>query len=210
MKKAKPTVFVVDDNINFLNSIRRLLALKDSFLVETFSSADDFLKGKIDKSPSCLLLDVRMPGLSGIDLQQELIKKGILIPIIFITGYGDIPMSVKAMKDGAVDFLTKPFSEKTLLDAISRAIAIDVKSRKDECERIKILRCIETLTPREKEVLPWVITGMLNKQIAIELGTAEKTIRVHRSRILRKMSTPSVAELARLSEKVGIHPVIKV
>lgn len=209
MKKPKPTVFVVDDNSSVLSSIRRIITLNAGFFVETFTSANEFLDGKINKAPSCLVLDVQMPGLSGIDLQKELIQKGIFIPIIFITGCGDIPMSVKAMKDGAVDFLPKPFKEKDLLIAIDRAIDKDVKRRKQEAERVKIQRLVNTLTPREKEVLSWIITGMLNKQIALKLGTAEKTIRIHRGRVMHKMQAVSVAELVRLSEKVGITPAQK-
>jgi FixJ family two-component response regulator len=210
MKKSKPIVFVVDDNPLLLDCMRDILSRNTDFTIKTFVSADEFLGSRIGKVQSCLVLDICMPGLSGLDLQKELLQRKFFIPIIFVTGNGDIPMSVKAMKDGAVDFLPKPFRMEDLLIAVNRAMAVDAKRRRQDSERDKILSCINTLTPREKEVLPWVVTGILNKQIALKLGSAEKTIRVHRGRIMHKMSAHSITELVHLSEKVGIIPAIKV
>jgi RNA polymerase sigma factor (sigma-70 family) len=205
MKKPIPMIFVVDDDPSVRKSLERLMK-SVGFKVETFVSAEEFLQRKPYSGPSCLVLDVRMPGLSGIDLQKELAQKEISLPIVFITGHGDIPMSVKAMKDGAVDFLPKPFDEKDLLSAIDQAIDRDVQSRKQQIEKAIIQRRLDTLTPREYQVLRWLITGMLNKQIAYELGITEKTVKVHRSRVMRKMGIVSVAELVRLAQKVEITP----
>ena len=156
----------------------------------------------------CLLLDVQMPGLSGMDLQEELSKADYHMPIIFITGHGNIPMSVQAMKKGAVDFLTKPFDDKELLQTIEKAIEKDTHARAEYDESLDIRRRIELLTPREKEMLRYVITGMLNKQIALKLGIAEKTVKVHRGRIMEKLRANSVAELVRLAEKAGIKSLV--
>jgi len=205
MRKFTPMVFIVDDDASVCKGLERLIKSID-FKVETFASAEEFIQRKTYRGPSCLVLDVRMPGLSGIDLQKELVKKEISLPIIFITGHGDIPMSVKAMKDGAIDFLPKPFDEKDLLSAIDKAIDRDIQRRKQQAEKVKIQRRINILTPREYQVLRWVITGMLNKQIAYKLGITEKTIKVHRGRVMQKMQVVSVAELVRLAEKCGITP----
>lgn len=209
MRKSIPIVFIADDDPSVRKGLERLIK-SAGFKVETFASAEEFLQRKPYRGgPSCLVLDVRMPGLSGIDLQKELIQKGISLPIIFITGHGSIPMSVKAMKDGAVDFLPKPFDEKDLLFAIDRAIDKDVQMRKNEAEKIKIRHRLNTLTPREYDVLRWVITGMLNKQIASKLKVTEKTIKVHRGRLMQKMQVVSVADLIRLTQKCGITPAKK-
>ncbi len=208
MKKSAPMVFIADDDPSVRKGLERLIK-SVGFKVETFASSEEFLQRKRYSGPSCLVLDVRMPGLSGIDLQKELAQKGISLPIIFITGHGNIPMSVKAMKDGAVDFLPKPFDDKELLSAIDRAIDKDVEKRKDEAEKTKIERRVTSLTPREYQVLRWVITGMLNKQIASQLKVTEKTIKVHRGRVMQKMQVISVAELVRLTQKCGITPAQK-
>ena len=210
MKKSKALVFVVDDDRSLRKSLQRLLK-SCGYNVETFETAQDFLKSEKRKcrGPCCIVLDIFMPGLSGLDLHQEFLKNNISLPVIFITGRGNIPMSVRAMKDGAVDFLPKPFEEKDLLEAISRAIEKDRKGKKKQREIDRIKVRINTLTAREREVLGWVITGMLNKQIAYELGTSEKTIKVHRGRILSKMKADSVAELVRLAQKAGISPARK-
>lgn len=206
MRSLAPMVFIADDDLSIRKGLVRLVK-SAGFGAEAFASAEDFLRRKPYKAgPACLVCDVRMPGLSGIDLQKELIQKGISIPIVFITGHGSIPMSVKAMKNGAVDFLSKPFDDKELFFALSRAIDKSSRIRKNEAEKAKIQRRIDTLTPREYECLRWVITGMLNKQIALQLKVSEKTIKAHRGRLMRKMQVVSVADLVRLTQKCGITP----
>ncbi len=209
MKKTSLMTFIVDDDPSVRKGLERLIK-SAGFKVETFASAEEFLERKPYRGgPSCLVLDVSMPGLSGIDLQKELTRKGMSLPIIFITGHGNIPMSVKAMKNGAVDFLPKPFNDKELLSAIDRAIDKDIEKLKKHSETAKIQRRINTLTPREYDVLRWVITGMLNKQIAAKLKVTEKTVKVHRGRVMQKMRVLSVAELVRLTQKCGIAPAKK-
>ena len=203
MTQSNPTVFVVDDDASVRKSLARLMR-SVGLNVEMFASAQEFLRRERVEGPGCLVLDVRMPGLSGLDLQEALAAAGISIPIIYITGYGDIPMSVQAMKAGAVDFLPKPFKDQDLLDAIHQAIDRDIQRRQEQAQIAEIQDRVDSLTPREREVLALVVTGMLNKQIASELGTSEKTIKVHRARVMRKMQVMSVAELVRLAEKVGI------
>lgn len=203
MTQPDPTVFVVDDDTAVRKALARLMR-SVGLNVEMFASAQEFLRRERVEGPGCLVLDVRMPGLSGLDLQEALAAAGISIPIIFITGYGDIPMSVQAMKAGAVDFLPKPFKDQDLLDAIHQAIDRDIQRRQEQAQIAEIQDRVDSLTPREREVLALVVTGMLNKQIASELGTSEKTIKVHRARVMRKMQVMSVAELVRLAEKVGI------
>jgi FixJ family two-component response regulator len=201
-------VFVIDDDASVRKGLSRLLR-SAGYMTETFASAEQFLgRGRFD-GIGCLLLDVQMPGLSGIDLQKELNKADHHMPIIFITGHGDIPMSVEAMKKGAADFLTKPFDDKELLQAIEKAIEKDTSARAEYDEALEIRRRIELLTPRENEILHYIITGMLNKQIALKLGIAEKTVKVHRGRIMEKLCVDSVAELVRLAEKVGIKATQK-
>jgi len=193
----------VDDDASVCKALARLIK-SVGLKAETFSSAREFLQRDPSDGPGCLVLDVRMPGLSGLDLQKELAAAGRSIPIIFITGHGDIPMSVRAMKGGAVDFLPKPFNDQQLLDAIHEAIARDTEAKKRDAERAEIRQRINTLTPREHQVFTLVLTGMLNKQIAAELGITEKTIKVHRARVMHKMQVLSVAELVHLVEKTGI------
>ncbi len=207
MSNQNPTVFVVDDDSSLRKALSRLLK-SEGYDVETFSSAQEFLHADPRcEGPACLVLDVKMPGLNGLDLQQELCKREYAIPIVFITGHGDIPMGVKAMKKGAIDFLTKPFDDKGLLNAVKRALRRDAVNRKILNERNNILKRVDLLTPREYEILTYLITGMLNKQIAYVLEIAEKTVKVHRGRVMEKMGVQSIAELVRLAEKAGIHPV---
>jgi len=203
MKAAEPIVFVVDDDASVCKALDRLIR-SVGLKAETFPSAKDFLRREPHNGPSCLVLDIRMPGLSGLDLQRELAAKDYSIPIIFITGHGDIPMSVQAMKAGAVDFLPKPFSDQELLDAIHAALEKDTLAREERAELSNIQRRIGSLTPREHEVFVRVVTGMLNKQIASELGASEKTVKVHRARVMQKMGVQSLAELVHLAEKAGI------
>jgi len=198
-------VFIADDDPSVRKGLKRLVK-SAGFKVETFASSEEFLQRKPYNGPRCLVLDIRMPGLSGIGLQKELSRKSVSLPIIFITGHGSIPMSVKAMKDGAVDFLPKPFDDKELFSAIDRAIDKDVRIRKERTAKAKIQRRVNKLTPREYDVLRWVITGILNKQIASRLKITEKTVKVHRGRLMQKMQVVSVAELVRLTQKCGITP----
>ena len=200
-----PTVFVIDDDASVRKSLSRLLR-SAGYTTETFASAEEFLGRDHFDGVGCILLDVKMPGLSGMDLQEELNKADYHMPIVFITGHGDIPMSVEAMKKGAIDFLTKPFDDKELLHAVRGAIEKDRNARAEHAEVHEIRRRIELLTLRENEILRYVVTGMLNKQIALELGIAEKTVKVHRGRIMEKLCVDSVAELVRLAEKAGIKP----
>lgn len=199
------TVFVVDDDESVLKALGRLLR-SAGFDVELFGSAEEFLQQVPQGDPGCLVLDVHMPDLNGLELQIQLSDRGIQLPIIFITGQGDIPMSVRAMKAGAVDFLPKPFDNDALLTAIESAIKKDRQMRRKQTELQDIHASLKRLTAREREVFDLVITGMLNKQIAAQLGTAEKTIKVHRGRVMQKMNVRSVAELVYLAEQAGIHP----
>jgi len=205
MVRPEPTIFVIDDDASVRKSLSRLLR-SAGYTTETFASAEEFLGREHYTGIGCLLLDVQMPGLSGLGLQEELNKADYHMPIVFITGHGDIPMSVEAMKKGAIDFLTKPFHDKDLLQVIEKAIEKDTYARAEYDEILDIRRRIERLTLRENEILGYIITGMLNKQIAFELGIAEKTVKVHRGRILEKLCVGSVAELVRLTEKVGLKP----
>jgi RNA polymerase sigma factor (sigma-70 family) len=199
---ASATVFIIDDDPSVRRGLSRLLRTA-GHEAETFSSARDFLASPSRTKPGCLVLDVNLPGLSGIDLQSELTREGDAPPIVFITGLGDIPTSVKAMKQGAVDFLTKPFEAQALLDAVDLALArgAQARSRHDQKEAIKTM--LETLTPREREVFDGVVRGLLNKQIALQLGTAEKTIKVHRGRVMKKLGAASVADLVRMAAQVS-------
>ncbi len=202
------TVFAIDDDASVRKSLSRLLR-SAGYTSEAFSSAEEFLRREHFDGVGCILLDVRMPGLSGMDLQEELNKADYHMPIVFITGHGDIPMTVEAMKKGAVDFLTKPFDDKELLHAVRAAIEKDRNARAEHAEVHEIRRRIELLTLRENEILRYVVTGMLNKQIALKLGIAEKTVKVHRGRVMEKLGVDSVAELVRLAEKAGIKPTEK-
>src|SRR6516165_5342053 len=194
MSETDAMVFVVDDDAPMRESLKNLIR-SVGLRVELFSSAQEFLRSKRLDLPSCLVLDVRLPGLSGLDLQKRMTEAGMEIPIIFITGHGDIPMSVRAMKAGAVEFLTKPFRDQDLLDAIHLALERDRARREEEQERIQLQQRFESLTSRERDVLWMVVSGMLNKQIAAQLGTAENTVKVHRKRAMEKMGARSLAEL---------------
>ena len=205
MNYAGPTVFVVDDDPAVLKSLSRLLR-SVRLEVATLSSPREFLERHDPRAPGCLVLDVAMPGLNGLELQEALAAKGSELPIIFLTGHGDIPMSVQAMKRGALDFLTKPVNDEDLLKAVHVAIEKDRLQRQTRAEVAEIEHRLATLTPREREVLEHVISGQLNKQTAADLGTVEKTIKVHRARVMEKMKVQSVAELVRLAERVGIRP----
>jgi FixJ family two-component response regulator len=196
-----PVVFVVDDDPSVRSSLKFLLSTV-GLQVESFDSADTFLRKRPASVPSCLVLDVRLPGLSGIDIQRELAARNIRIPIIFLTGHGDIPMSVRAMKAGAVEFLTKPVRDQDLLDAVRIALEQDRARREKEQEVTDIQRRFDLLTPREQQVISMLVSGMLNKQIAGELGTAESTVKVQRSRAMEKMHAQSLVDLARMIEKL--------
>ena len=202
MIESDPVVFVVDDDEPVRAALARLIRSTGMF-VQTFGSANEFLRNKPPDAPACLVLDVRLPDLNGLDLQRSLAEAGMYIPIVFITGHGDIPMTVRAMKAGAVEFLTKPFREEDLLGAIEQAILIDRAGRQQRAEAAELVARHESLTPRERDVMAWVVTGLLNKQIAGELGTSEITIKVHRSRIMHKMKADSIADLVRMSEKLA-------
>jgi len=202
MNAVEPIVFLVDDDQLFRRSTERLIRTA-GLNVQPFSSASDFLKSPRPEGPACLVLDVRMPGLSGMDLQRELVQSGFHIPIIFITGHGDIPTSVRAMKAGAVEFLTKPFRSRVLLDAIRAAIERDRSALQKESETRELRERYEQLTPREREVMTLVAKGLLNKQVAGELSTTEATIKFHRAHIMQKMRADSLADLIRMVEKLG-------
>jgi len=198
------TVFLVDDDASVRRALARLIK-SAGHQVESFASARQFLdRGYCSEGPSCVVLDVQMPGLSGLDLQGELQGSGMNLPIIFITGHGDVPTSVRAMKAGAVDFLQKPVKDIDLLRAIEQSLARAARDQSERAESDRIRRRLESLTPRELEVMTLVVTGMMNKQIAFKLGTVEKTIKVHRARVMDKMGVVSVAQLVRIAERVGI------
>ena len=198
------TVFVVDDDASVRRSLARLFR-SVNLNVEVFATATEFLaSGRHQQSPACLVLDVRMPGLTGMDLQERLVALRSLVAVVFITGHGDIRTSVQAMKGGAVDFLPKPFEDTQLLEAVARAIAKSARDQQQRAELDSIQNRFDTLTPRESEVLALIVTGKLNKQVAGDLGTSEKTIKVHRARVLEKMQVRSLAELVPLAEKLGV------
>jgi RNA polymerase sigma factor (sigma-70 family) len=203
MNEESSMVFVIDDNASMRNALTRLIQ-SVGLAVRTFASPQEFMASEHGDVPSCLVLDVRLPGISGLDFQRKLTEAGIGFPVIFITGHGDIAMSVRAMKAGAVEFLTKPFRDQDLLDSIYQALDRDRARRLREVEIAQLNEKLASLTPREKEVLPLAVSGFLNKQIASTLGTTEGTVKVHRSQILRKMAASSFAELVRMAEKLGI------
>lgn len=203
MKSNNAIIYVVDDDVSVCRALSLLLK-SHGFKVESFTRAAEFLTFKHPKAPSCLLLDIRLPDINGLILQEKMVQQGINIPIIFITGHGDIPKSVKAIKAGAIDFFIKPFTSAKLLDAVADALVISKAANKKQAETAKIWRNIKTLSPRELEVFRLVVNGMLNKQIAAKRGTALQTIKVHRGRVMQKMQAKTVTELIQLAQKAGV------
>lgn len=203
MNQAQSIVFVIDDDASIRDALKSLIR-SVGLRVELFGSVQEFLERTPVDVPSCLILDVRLPGISGLHFQSQLAQANIPIPLIFITGHGDIPMSVRAMKAGAVEFLTKPFRDQDLLDAIELALEKDRLRRIQEAEKSELKSEYESLTPREREVFPLVISGRLNKQIAAELETSETTVKVHRGQLMKKMGADSLADLVRMGERLGI------
>jgi len=206
MSDANATVFVVDDERSMRRAICRMLALEEIHAVD-FASPEEFLAAPLPDGPACLVLDMAMPGLTGLELQQRLVTRGRAVPIIFLTGRADVPMTVQAMKLGAHDFLTKPVETKRLITTVRAALAADRRNRSNRAEVDEIQLRLESLTPREREVFAHVVTGKLNKQIAGDLGTAEKTIKVHRARVMEKMRARSFADLIHLAEKAGLPKI---
>jgi len=202
MKDSDPIVFVVDDDASVRDAVQRLIA-SVGLRVQTFGSTREFLSSKRPEAPACLVLDVRLPDSSGLELQDDLAQANVHIPIIFITGHADVPMTVRAMKAGAVEFLTKPFRGQELLDAIQQAIAKDRAAWNERAQMSELRGRYESLTPREKEVLKLVTSGLLNKQIGAELGTSELTIKTHRGHVMEKMGAESLADLVKMSERLN-------
>ena len=202
MSDGEAMVFVIDDDESMREALKSLIR-SVGLRVETFASAQEFLESRRPNVAACLILDVRMPGLSGLDLQRDLVERNIHIPIIFITGHGDIPMSVRAMKAGAVEFLTKPFRDQDLLDAIQQALDRDRLARSHQAEAADLHDRYQSLTPRESEVFGLVVRGLLNKQIALQLGTSEITIKLHRRQVMEKMDAASLADLVRMAERLS-------
>lgn len=203
MNGLEPLVFIVDNDESVRKALARLIQSVD-INVESFVSAEEFLSRQRYEGPCCLILDIRMPGMSGLDLQAALVKAGLTLPIIFMTGHGTVPMSVRAMKAGAVDFLEKPFEDQVLLDLIKNALECDRQARREQAQKNEIVERFASLTPREREVFALVVTGKLNKQVAIALDISEKTVKVHRGHVMEKMRVESLADLVRIS---GILPL---
>lgn len=202
MQRLTEVVCLIEDDPSMRGAIRRLV-LSVGIPIQSFSSAEEFLNTRLPDVPACVILDVRLPGMSGLGLQTKLAEQGVFLPIIFITGHGDITMSVKAMKAGAVEFLTKPFREQDLLDAIKQAIEADRQARQKRVEKSELKRKYDGLTPREREVMAWVVDGLINKQIADRLGITEKTIKIHRHQVMAKMRADSLAELVRMADRLS-------
>jgi RNA polymerase sigma factor (sigma-70 family) len=205
MSEPESIVFVVDDDPSVRSAIERLIGTV-GLQVQLFGSAQEFLASKLPKVPSCLVLDIRLPGISGLALQRQLAEANVQIPIIFITAHSDVPMTVRAMKAGAVEFLTKPFRDQDLLDAIHSALERDRGRRQQEAELVVLSEHFESLSPREREVVSMVVSGMLNKQIAAQIGTAENTVKVHRSRAMEKMQANSLADLVKMIQRLQVSP----
>jgi FixJ family two-component response regulator len=202
--EQQPVVFIIDDDVSLceaLGSLFRSVGLQ----VQVFGSAPDFLQSRLPDGPSCLVLDVRLPGLSGLDFQSELAKANIQIPIVFMTGHGDIPMTVRAMKGGAVEFLPKPFRDQDMLDAVQSGLERDRARRKSASDNSKLKASFDSLTPREQEIMGFVTAGLMNKQIAGEIGVSEITVKVHRGNVMRKMGAKSLAELVRMADALGVR-----
>jgi FixJ family two-component response regulator len=205
MPEAPPTVIIVEDDADLRTAVDALLR-SVGLRTNLYASALDFLKSARPAGPACLVLDVRLPGLGGLDLQAELAKSGAAFPIVFITGHGDIPMSVRAMKGGAIEFLTKPFRDQDLLDAVQVGLEQDRVRRRQDASTAQLRASYESLSPRERQIMALVVTGRLNKQIAATIGIAEITVKVHRSSIMRKMQAPSFADLVLMAEKLNLSP----
>lgn len=205
MTSLAPIVHVVDDDASVRTSLGRLLR-SAGYSVESFSSANEFLAKNTNDRHCCLILDLRMPGLNGMELQEELVRRGMACSIVFITGHGDIKTSVQAMKNGAIDFLSKPYDQTELLSAVEKALKKTLDAQKEQKKFSKVSRRLDSLTEREREVMQWVISGRLNKQIALQLGCTEKTVKAHRGKVMEKMRVSSVAELVRLAEKAKVVP----
>ena len=206
MKAATtPTVFIVDDDRGMRQAIQDLVE-SVGLRAEAFASGHDFLRKQLSGDPCCLVLDVRLPQMSGLDFQRQLAETGVQIPIIFITAHGDIPMSVRALKSGAVEFLTKPFRDQDLLDAIQQALQRDSATRQQQTEAQVLNQRYQSLTAREREVMTFVVSGMLNKQIASEIGASEATVKIHRGHVMQKMEAGSLVELVRMSDKLKLSP----
>ena len=200
-----PTVFIIDDDLSMRRAVQDLVESVGLF-AESFATGGEFLRRGRTTSPSCLVLDVRLPQMSGLDFQSRLAETGTQIPIIFITAHGDVPMSVKALKAGAVEFLTKPFRDQDLLDAIQQALQRDRAAREQQAEILNVHERYKTLTPREREVMAFVVSGLLNKQIAAEIGASEATVKIHRGNMMQKMQVGSLIELVRIADKLKIFP----
>ena len=202
-KEGQPVVFVIDDDESLRDALKELFRMV-GLRAETFAAPADFMKSKRPDGPACLVLDIRLPGISGLDFQAELAKTGIKIPIVFMTGHGDIPMTVKAMKAGALEFLPKPFRDQDMLDAVQLALERDRTARQAERANAQLRANFDTLSQRERDVMAFVAAGLMNKQIAAQLGLAEITVKLHRGNLMRKMNARSVAELARMAQILGI------